>query len=314
MESESVDPVTDLVAGLRAHSAFTLRLQFDPPWGLDIRDGAALTVIAVLEGTARLDNGSPARELQAGDIAVVQGTRPYSVTDADGTPATLRIIAGNRCVDLAGRGVAESMSRGLRTWGNSGSGTDTLFVGVYQSVNSVGSDLLRALPDAFVVCDDPQLRGMTALMKHEMSLDVPGQRALLDRLLDVILIGCIRSYSTHTPGVQESALTTRDIAVAAALDLMHSDPSHAWTVETLARAVNSSRAALARRFKAAVGQAPIAYLTCLRLAIAADLILASDATIASISHRVGYASPFALSVAFKRRFGTSPSNYRSVAI
>ena len=49
------------------------------------------------------------------------------------------------------------------------------------------------------------------------------------------------------------------------------------------------------------------YLTGWRIARAADLLRATDLTIENIAHRVGYANAFALSVAFKRIRGVSPS-------
>jgi AraC-like DNA-binding protein len=47
-----------------------------------------------------------------------------------------------------------------------------------------------------------------------------------------------------------------------------------------------------------------------RLALAADLLRESAATLAAIAAGVGFANPFALSAAFKRAHGISPSEYR----
>jgi AraC-like DNA-binding protein len=81
-------------------------------------------------------------------------------------------------------------------------------------------------------------------------------------------------------------------------------------VATLASATGVSRAALARRFTELVGEPPMTYLTSWRLALAADLLRDTDATIGSIARQVGYSSPFALSSAFKRVRGISPQQYR----
>lgn len=50
-----------------------------------------------------------------------------------------------------------------------------------------------------------------------------------------------------------------------------------------------------------------------RLALAADLLLRTDATVESIARQVGYVSAFGLSVAFKRVYGTRPSEHRTRA-
>ena len=78
----------------------------------------------------------------------------------------------------------------------------------------------------------------------------------------------------------------------------------------LAAAVGCSRAVFARRFADQVGEPPIAFLTGWRLALAADLLRASRATIAAIARQVGYGTPFALSSAFKRAYGVSPNARR----
>ena len=69
----------------------------------------------------------------------------------------------------------------------------------------------------------------------------------------------------------------------------------------------------AGRFSELVGEPPIAFLTSWRLALAADLLRSSQATIAAVARQVGYSTPFALSSAFKRAYGVSPNSYRASA-
>jgi AraC-like DNA-binding protein len=102
-----------------------------------------------------------------------------------------------------------------------------------------------------------------------------------------------------------------DPVVAEALGLIHDDPARPWTVASLAAKAGVSRATLARRFAARVGEPPMAYLAQWRIALAADLLRQSDGTVSSIARRVGYANVFALSVAFKRLRGVTPSEYRA---
>ena len=54
-----------------------------------------------------------------------------------------------------------------------------------------------------------------------------------------------------------------------------------------------------------------AHLADLRLSLAADLLLRTDATVDAIARKVGYANSFALSTAFKRVRGVSPQEHRS---
>lgn len=101
-----------------------------------------------------------------------------------------------------------------------------------------------------------------------------------------------------------------DARVLRALAILQAAPDRRWTVERLARTVGLSRAAFARRFAAAVGCSPLRHLTELRLSRAAARLETSDALLAEIAAEVGYASEFAFSRAFKRRYGVSPGRFR----
>mgnify|MGYP006213632581 CR=1 FL=1 len=94
------------------------------------------------------------------------------------------------------------------------------------------------------------------------------------------------------------------------MELVQDRPAEPWTVGTLAAAVGSSRAAFARRFHALVGQPPMQYLTEWRLSLAADALREPGVGLAEVAGRVGYATPFALSAAFKRVRGVTPSDFR----
>lgn len=101
-----------------------------------------------------------------------------------------------------------------------------------------------------------------------------------------------------------------DRPVARAIALLQGNPAKRWTVERLARAVGLSRAAFARRFAAASGRSPGCFLTELRLALARAMLTDQDDSLAELAARVGYASEFAFSRAFKRQFGVAPGTLR----
>jgi AraC-like DNA-binding protein len=54
----------------------------------------------------------------------------------------------------------------------------------------------------------------------------------------------------------------------------------------------------------------MSYLAGWRLALAADLLVSSDATVAAVARQVGYGTPFSFSAAFKRVHGVGPQQYR----
>lgn len=74
-------------------------------------------------------------------------------------------------------------------------------------------------------------------------------------------------------------------------------------MEELAREAGSSRTVLAERFHAVLGQAPIEYVTCWRMQLAAERIRAGGGSLAAIAADVGYDSEAAFNRAFKRVIG-----------
>jgi AraC-like DNA-binding protein len=82
-------------------------------------------------------------------------------------------------------------------------------------------------------------------------------------------------------------------------------------VAELARVAGVSRASLARRFAALLGEGPMTYLATLRMSLSADLLDDPEATVASVAAAVGYRDEFAFSTAFKRLRGLTPSAHRA---
>jgi AraC-like DNA-binding protein len=203
---------------------------------------------------------------------------------------------------------------GVRTWGNSAEGATVMVTGTYHMDGEVSQRLLRALPPLLVLAADEWDCPVIPLLADEIVKDDPGQEAVLDRLLDVLLIAALRAwFARPEAGAPEWYRAYGDPVVGQALRLLHHNPAHPWTVEELAHETGMSRAALARRFTELVGEPPMTFLTGWRIALAADLLLEPGATIGSVAEQVGYGSPFALSTAFKRVRGISPQQHRTRA-
>ena len=201
---------------------------------------------------------------------------------------------------------------GVRTWGNARRRRDDHDVRHLRSSRARSpARLLRALPQMLVLDQAALGSPLVPLLADEIVKDAPGQEAVLDRLLDLLLIATLRAWfsrpEAEAPGWYRAYA---DPIVGPALRMLHNDPAAPWTVAELARAAGVSRAALARRFNDLVGEPPMSFLTGWRIALAADLLLEPGATVGSVAPQVGYGSSFALSTAFKRIRGVSPQQYR----
>jgi transcriptional regulator GlxA family with amidase domain len=82
-------------------------------------------------------------------------------------------------------------------------------------------------------------------------------------------------------------------------------------VGTLAEQFGVSERTLTRRFTAATGLGPQAYLQLVRVNLAQRLLETTSDPVASISHALGYGDVNAYRRVFKQVTGLSPSDYRS---
>lgn len=308
---DTMDLLAGLLDGPRAHGAFVLRTVLAPPWSIRIEDRSPLTLAALLSGTAAVvaDDGT-VDTLHPGDVAVARGIEPYTIADDPGRPPDIVIQPGQRCTTPDGIELHDLLTIGTRTWGNDPAGATVMLVGSYQIEGEVPARLLDALPARCVVRADRADRRLLDVLADEATEDRPGQQAVLDRLLDLVLIATLRCWFDRPEADAPAWFQAQgDPMVGPALRLIHDRPAHPWTVELLAREVGVARPTLARRFSQVMGQGPVAYLTGWRLALAADLLADPAATVSAVAHQVGYGTPYAFSTAFKRAYGVSPSSH-----
>jgi AraC-like DNA-binding protein len=188
----------------------------------------------------------------------------------------------------------------------------TVFLcGAYQFSGDVGRGLLDALPPVMTLSaiDDP-IRDVITLLSRELVRTEPAQQIVLDRLLDLLLVLAIRSDFHHSATAPRWYRASADPRLSAALQAMHENAARPWTVPELAAVSGLSRAAFARAFHQALGQAPMQYLTEWRMTLARDHLRASDLSLAQIADATGYGSPFAFAAAFRRHHADPPGAWR----
>jgi AraC-like DNA-binding protein len=308
-----VDVFGGLLDGPRARGAFALRVIIDPPWSVRIEDQAPLSLVSVIKGQAWVipDNDAPVR-LDPGSVAMTRGPEPYTFADDPATPAQVVIHPGQHCTTPGGEDLAQAMDLGLRSWGNNPAGLTSMLIGTYERHGEIGQQLLSVLPELLVMPADTWDSPLLPMLSDEIVKDEPGQEAVLDRLLDLLVVAVLRAWfarhQTEAPGWYRAQ---RDPVVGRALRMLQNNPEQPWTVATVAAEIGVSRAALARRFAEVVGEPPMSFLTAWRLALAADLLREPGMTIAAVAQQVGYSSAFALSAAFKRVRGVTPKDHRA---
>ncbi len=244
-------------------------------------------------------------------VEVIRGPEPYTVADHPATEPQVVVHPGQVCRTPEGVDLHDEMTLGVRTWGNDPGGSSVLLTGTYTTDGEVSRRLLDSLPPLTVLTAGSWDSPLVALLAEEIVKDDPGQEAVLDRVLDLLLVAALRTtFAREGAEVPAWYRAHQDPVVGPVLRLMHEDPASPWTVAGLAAAAGVSRAGLARRFHELVGEPPMTFLTGWRMAVAADLVLEPGATVGTVAGAVGYGSPFTFSTAFKRAHGVSPRAYR----
>jgi transcriptional regulator GlxA family with amidase domain len=119
----------------------------------------------------------------------------------------------------------------------------------------------------------------------------------------------LRLFLESSPGGVGWFTALADPRLAQSIKAMHSDPSHAWTLEELARMAGMFRTTFAQYFRRRVGETPISYLASWRMISAGAKLIQGKETMAEISMSLGDSSEHAFSTAFKRIMGQSPRRY-----
>jgi AraC family transcriptional regulator, alkane utilization regulator len=304
------DRVSDALRSLRVQSTVFCLSHLRAPWSFHVEGGAAAKFHLLLAGRAWLAvDGQEPVALECGDVALLPRGIAHTVSDERGRDAIpLERILAERPP------TAESQLY----YGGSGSLTRLLCGGFTLAADEPAS-IRPLLPDvihmsASDIRSASWLEPVLTSLDAEASAGRAGATAIVARLADVFLAEVLRFWLTdhdHADQAFIDALTDEPIRFA--LQILGERPAESWTLESLAAEVGMSRTILVTRFRSVVGDAPMRYLTRIRLSTAAAYLASSDLTLYEIARRSGYEDEGTLSRAFKREFGVAPGAYRSAS-
>ncbi len=121
----------------------------------------------------------------------------------------------------------------------------------------------------------------------------------------------------HRDGGQQQFLAApvsheRGGRIAPLLDLIRKKPDQEWTVPEMAGVAGLTPRTFVRKFRETTGHTPLAWLTATRVSHAADLLETTDIALNSVSKLSGFGSSETFRREFRKRRGTSPSQYRNM--
>ncbi len=167
----------------------------EPPWSLRMDDGTPLGLVAVLTGTVWVESpGGATREVPAGSVAVARGRDPVTLSSEPGLAPQVVCGPGGRRTDPDGTDLADRLRLGTRTWGNDPDGSTVLLLGCYHLRGEISGRVVEALPALLVLEPSTWSSPLVPLLAEEIGRDELGQQAVLDRLLDLLLVSVVRAW------------------------------------------------------------------------------------------------------------------------
>ncbi len=205
-----------------------------------------------------------------------------------GLPAGTGVLA---CYDIRGQEVLEACREaGLRA------PDDVAVLGIHND------EILCEFcdPPLSSVIPNARLSGYEAasVLSRLMSGDKVEQLKRIDP------VGIAKRQSTDLVAID-------DPKISSALAFILENACKGISVQDVLAKVPMARTQLERQFRKILGRTPREQIECVRMERVTDLLARSSLPISAVAESAGYEYPEYLTVAFKRRFGESPREYRA---
>lgn len=266
----------------------------DLEWQVDIATSEPLPL-----GTAiPLPRAHSLSYVVSGSVEVIDGVRHDTVAiDPSGTafvPGDFIFSAGASALSI--RAVSDAR------------------VVVVRLIPRSSSAAFTALPAALTVrgfaTTEPIIAQLAAAMGCSHEVSRASDSLVCSRVATTVMSAAIRTWVDRGCAPVEFFRKAADPYLSRAVDAIHADPSHPWSVGELAAAATMSRSVFAERFRESLGLSPASYLTAVRMSVAQRHLGNSTLSVAEIAGRTGYASEDGFSRAFRRRTGLTPTAWR----
>ncbi|MGB0632164.1 MAG: AraC family transcriptional regulator [Alphaproteobacteria bacterium] len=305
-----MDLLSDVLKLLDLTGTLYFRTSFRTPWGVSVPEFQNVARFHYAHRGrcfVRVNGATSPLALEQGDLVIVPHGAGHILSDPAEAPAPT--------VDEV---VAQSgfTGKGALVWGGVDNGHETqLICGHFAFDTGARHHLLEALPPAIHIRDyggsaPDWLENTLRIIGAEAGQATMGADLIAMKLSEIVFAQALRKY-LETDGIRQPGLAGyADTRITRALEAMHSEPEHGWTVEELARVAGMSRAAFAGRFNDTLKIPPLTYLTDWRMQTARRMLLDTDIPIIEIAERTGYSSEASFGRVFKKHFEVRPAGYR----
>ncbi|MFA6154199.1 AraC family transcriptional regulator [Mesorhizobium sp.] len=298
-----MDPLSNVLSLLKPRNYMSAGLEAGGDWSIqfpDQQDG--IKCCAVVAGRCWLSVAGVADPVfvEAGDSFLLPSGRPF------------RLASDPASVPAGGGEVFSSPCKpGIVSFNGGG---DFLLVSSRFGLEGNHAEiLLRMLPPIIHIrdrSDEPALRWPVERMMEELRDPRPGGALVVEHLAHMMLVDALRLHLAQgSAGGVGWLFALGDRQLSLAINSMHDEPAHRWTLQELATRAAMSRSTFALKFKEKVGTSPMDYLASWRMLLAADRLKTSSDSLSTVARSIGYDSDTSFSMAFKKIMGCSPRAY-----
>ncbi|PZM17160.1 AraC family transcriptional regulator [Rhizobium tubonense] len=298
-----MDPLSDVLSLLKPRSYMSAGFDAAGPWSIQFPDQQkSIKCGAVVSGWCWLSVegvADPVR-LETGDCFLLPSGRPFRLATDMALPSV-----------EAGTVFSNARAGGIVSY--NGGGDFLLVSSRFALAGDHAGILLRMLPPIVHLrkkSDQAALRWSVERMMQELREQQPGGFLVIQHVAHMMLVQALRLHMAEgLKGGVGWLFALADKQMGAAINAMHDDPAHRWTIQALAARAGMSRSTFALKFKQTVGTSPMEYLTRWRMLLAGDRLVNSSDPVSAIALSLGYESESAFSTAFKKVVGRSPRQY-----
>ena len=298
-----MDFLSDILRTINLNSAVYFEKSFCGKWGMRMRKGPFGQFHAVTRGscTLKIENTEKTILLSAGDIVLFPFGNPHTISDSSRS----NIIDGSNVYSAHLEGI-EIFSKGDEQ--------AALICGHFEFDSGFVHPFVESLPDfIYIKANDPFSKLIMNLVREiseENERQVPGYKAIILRLAEVLFIQIVRCYAITCEHKIGFLNVLSDKKISKTLDLIHANPEKNWNIDSLVKESGLSRTSFINKFSELVGLTPIQYLSNWRLLKGRQLVELTSLSIVEIGEKVGYNSEVSFSRAFRRQFDIPPGKAR----
>ncbi len=172
--------------------------------------------------------------------------------------------------------------------------------------------LLDALPPFIIIRHNSKNFWINSLLEMFISENLnngPASRVVFAKLSELLFIYGLRQYLLDNQNKVSFLSLYAHPQLNIAIECIHNNPEHDWTVEELAKKCGLSRSSFSRLFKVVSGESAGRYLNWWRMQLAWSL-LKKGHSISEVAYSVGYQSESAFSKSFKSLFKVTAGDVR----